>query len=64
MAALNALLEFWLSWMSSPINAPTNGPIIIPKGPRKISPTNKPAVVPIIPYLLPPNFFVPKAGII
>ncbi len=63
-AALKALPESLLSNIISPINAPTKGPIIIPKGGKKMSPTNNPIVVPYIPYLLPPNFLVPKAGMI
>lgn len=48
---------------NSPIKAPKNGPMIIPPGTGDIIPIIKPNVVPIIPYLDPPNFLVPSAGI-
>ena len=62
-AAFNADLELDLLTIS-PINAPTNGPIMIPKGTGKTIPTTNPKVAPIIPNLLPPAYLVPKAGII
>ena len=46
----------------SPINAPTNGQTIIPKGGK----TNKPIIIPIIepftPALVPPYFLVHQMG--
>ena len=48
-AAFKAFLEFLLSLIISPIKAPANGPIIIPKGPKKSIPMSKPSIVPIIP---------------
>ena len=48
----------------SPDRAPTKGPIILPSGPRINSPKSKPIVAPIIPFLVPPNFFKPIIGII
>ena len=59
-AAFSAWLELLLA-MISPMNAPTNGPMIIPKGPNQ-KPAIKPMVHPQIPYLLPPNRFVPYNG--
>ncbi len=47
----------------SPKTAPANGPIIIPKGPRK-NPIISPIVAPHVPNFVPPNFFVPQSGII
>ena len=43
------------------MNAPTNGPKIIPNGPTK-KPTISPIVEPVIAVLLPPNFLVIKTG--
>jgi len=61
-AALTALLKVLLL-ISSPISAPKKGPIMIPPGIGAISPTINPIEVPIIPARLPPNRFVPIAGI-
>ena len=50
---------------NSPTIAPINGQITIPRKPitgKKMA-TNKPTVVPIMPFLLPPNFLAPIAGI-
>ena len=60
-AAFNALVKSIL-WVSSPIKAPKKAPMINPKGIGLIKPIIKPSVVPIAPALLPPNFFVPMAG--
>ena len=43
------------------MNAPTNGPKIIPKGPTK-KPIISPIVEPVVAALLPPNFLVIKTG--
>ena len=43
------------------MNAPTNGPKIIPRGPTK-NPMIRPIVEPVVAALLPPNFFVMKTG--
>ena len=61
-AARSAVLESLLL-SSSPINAPKNGPMIMPPGMGENNPTKSPIVVPIIPALDPPNFLVPSAGI-
>ena len=62
-----ALVAVFLSalFSSSPTKAPTKGHIIIPNGPSigNIKATNNPTVVPITPAFVPPNFFVPMAGI-
>ena len=60
-AALSAVLESTLL-MTSPKNAPTKGPIIMPPGIGAIKPIMSPTVVPIIPAFVPPNFLVPIAG--
>lgn len=60
-AALRALLNSAL-FKSSPINAPKNGPIIMPPGIGAIKPTIKPIDVPIIPAFVPPKRLVPMAG--
>ena len=52
------------SFKSSPIRAPTKGPIMIPPGIGAIRPIISPIKVPIIPYLVPPNRLVPSAGMI
>ena len=59
-------IESWKDFFAdiSPNNAPKNGPIIIPIGPKIIRATIKPTVVPIWPDLVPPNFFTPNIGII
>ena len=62
-AALVARLTS-LSLVSSPAKAPKNGPMTIPPGTGDKIPTIRPIVVPIIPAFVPPNFLVPKAGII
>ena len=48
----------------SPEKAPINGPTMIPRGPIKIKPMIRPMVEPMTPFFDPPNFLVPKAGII
>ena len=63
-AAPNAFFGLLLSFIISPIKAPINGPIIIPNGIGDSIPNIRPNEVPIIPYLVPPNFFVPNMGII
>ena len=63
-AAPNAFFGLLLSFIISPIKAPINGPIIIPNGIGESIPNIRPKEVPIIPYLVPPNFFVPNMGII
>ena len=63
IAALKARFKLFLSNSNSPINAPTKGPIKKPKGIGVINPTTNPILVPQTPYLLPPNFLVPCAGI-
>ena len=60
-AALIAWLLLLL-FINSPANAPKKGPINIPNGIGDITPIMSPIVVPITPYLDPPNFFVPIAG--
>lgn len=62
-AAFTALLNSLLL-INSPIKAPKKGPMIIPAGIGDKSPTIKPSEVPMMPALLPPNRFVPTAGII
>ena len=62
MAAFKAW-RFEVLLSSSPENAPIKGPITIPKGPIKIKPIIRPIVDPMIPFFDPPNFLVPKAGI-
>ncbi len=62
-ADLKAISEFF-PWRSSPIKAPRNGPIIIPKGGNKNNPNIRPIVLPQTPCFEPPNFFVPQTGII
>ena len=49
--------------VSSPTTAPTNGPTIMPNGGKKNNPIIRPMILPQTPRLLPPNFFVPQAGI-
>lgn len=44
--------------------APIKGPISIPNGPTMNKPNSRPIVAPIIPFLVPPNFFKPRIGII
>ena len=63
---IEALITFFIFKLPiiSPENAPIKGPIIIPKGPRIKKPINRPIVAPIIPLLVPPNFFKPTIGII
>ena len=61
-AAFSAFLELLL-FNNSPINAPTNGPIMIPPAMGANNPTTKPIDVPIIPALVPPNRLVPMEGI-
>ena len=63
VAAFRALLWSLELFSISPINAPTNGPMINPKGMGAKMPTSKPIFVPQMPYALPPNFLVPFAGI-
>ena len=60
-AAFPAFFTSLWSLISSPIKAPKNGPKIIPNGPKKI-PKTSPIIEPFTPYLLPPNFFVPREG--
>ena len=48
----------------SPTKAPTKGPKMIPPGIGDSSPKMSPIVVPIIPAFVPPNCFVPIAGMI
>jgi hypothetical protein len=62
-AALRAVLESAL-FINSPAKAPTKAPIIKPPGIGVRSPMMSPTEVPIIPALVPPNFLVPRAGII
>ena len=64
IAALKAAGPLLLLKTVSPMNAPTNGPMRMPKGIGAIIPTINPIVVPHMPALLPPNFLVPKTGII
>lgn len=45
----------------SPINAPTNGPIIIPHG-KKNKPTITPPLTPHMAFREPPNHFVRNIG--
>ena len=60
-AAFNAFFPLEL-FIISPTKAPKKGPISIPNGIGDITPIISPTVVPITPYLDPPNFFVPMAG--
>ena len=61
-AAFPAVLES-LRFINSPIKAPTKGPIKTAKGIGIKIPAIRPRLAPIIPFLLPPNFLVPIAGI-
>ena len=61
-AEFNAFFVLLLLKIISATNAPIKGPIIKPKGGKKINPKTKPIVAPHEPYLLPPYFFVPIAG--
>lgn len=63
-AALKAFLPSVRLKAISPINAPTKGPINIPKGIGDKIPRKRPIKVPIAPALLPPKCLVPNAGII
>ena len=60
-AAFNAFSPLEL-FIISPTKAPKKGPISIPNGIGDIIPIISPTDVPITPYLDPPNFFVPIAG--
>lgn len=53
-----------LVWIYSPINAPAIGPTINHKGGKKNSPPISPMVDHRVPYFVPPNFFVPRWGIV
>ena len=57
----NARCLSLLSKINSPSTAPTNGPTIMPIGPRK-KPANTPAIAPRSPAFEPPNRFVIKDG--
>ena len=61
-ADLSALSPVPSAARYSPINAPANGPIIIPNGGK----TNNQAIIPIVdpvtPALVPPYFFVHQIG--
>lgn len=61
-AALVAVRESLLL-IISPIKAPPKAPRMIPKGIGIKIPTIKPTVAPIMPCLLPPKYFEPRAGI-
>ena len=60
-AALKAIFVLAL-FKLSPTKAPTKGPKIIPPGIGDSIPKMSPTVVPIIPAFVPPNRFVPIAG--
>lgn len=62
-AAFEAFPEVLLL-LISPRKAPKNAPNKIPKGMGINIPTINPMVAPIIPFLLPPKYFVPIAGMI
>ncbi len=62
----NAALKAWLEsdpCSTSPTNAPSNGKINNPNGGKINNPITTPSRTPIIPYLLPPHFLAPSAGI-
>ena len=63
VAAFKARVKFPLSKSSSPINAPTNGPIRKTSGIGAMRPTINPMLVHQMPYVLPPNCLVPCAVI-
>ena len=48
--------------INSPKKAPPKDPIMIPNGPRVISPNTRPMVDPMTPLRVPPIFFVPIIG--
>ena len=60
--ALIAILIFLLSFNNSPMKAPKTGPITNPKGPNESTPIINPILAPKIPFLDPPNTFVPNIG--
>ena len=62
IAAFNAAFLCVGPLINSPKKAPPKDPIMMPKGPRVISPTTRPMVDPITPLRVPPNFFVPIIG--
>ena len=61
-ADLSALSPVPSAAIYSPINAPANGPIIIPNGGTIKSHTIIPIVDPVTPALVPPYFFVHQIG--
>jgi len=62
---IDDLIDFFKSLLNnnSPINAPSIGPIIIPKGIGVIMPIKRPIDAPKIPYLVAPKYFDPYIGI-
>lgn len=62
MEALIAFLNFKPPKISED-RAPIKGPMSIPNGPIIKRPNSSPIVAPIIPLLVPPNFFKPIRGI-
>gem|GEM_PF-1940241 len=53
-----------LVWRYSHTKAPTIGHAISPNGGKKNKPATNPIVDPNVPYVVPPNFFVPRCGIV